>query len=84
LRLIRACRLDLFSNAIDVTAMTGPQLVGLVREHIEYFQLMLGDESTPAQIVSLIRRDVSGVVAYGRPSPAARRRRTSNRVPADA
>lgn len=68
LRLIKACRIDLLSNAVDVTAMSRPQLDGLVGEHLEYFQLMLHDESTSAQVLSLIRRDISGAARGGRRS----------------
>lgn len=76
LGVIAACRIDLMSNAIDVAGMTVPQRVELVREHLEYFQLMLADDSTPAQILSLIRRETGararrGPRLTGRGVPAA-------------
>jgi hypothetical protein len=56
---IAECRLDLLANGIDVAGMTPAQHAVLVGKHLEYFQLMLRDDSTPTQLLALIRRDSS-------------------------
>lgn len=66
---IAACRLDLFENGIDISCQTAVELGAFVEQELEYFQLMLGDDSTPGQVLSLIRRDLAKVAVANRRAP---------------
>lgn len=70
---ISACRSDLLANDIDVTALDATQVAGLVGAHLEYFQMMLGDDSTPGQILSLIRHELADNAADGAAGTGQRR-----------
>jgi hypothetical protein len=61
-RCIRSCVSDLRNNGIDLTAATERRVRQVVREHIDYFQLMLGYDSNPAEIIELVQ-------ARGRTAP---------------
>jgi hypothetical protein len=54
-RCILACVSDLRSNGIDLTHADEGRLRQVVREHIDYFQLMLGYDSDPGEIVELVK-----------------------------
>ena len=46
---------DLSENGINLTAADDRRLRQVVREHLEYFQLMLGYDSDAAEVLRLIR-----------------------------
>lgn len=48
-----ACRADLMENGIDLWAMDARRLEAFVDEHLGYFQVMLGDDSSAAEILAL-------------------------------
>ena len=53
---MRQCQSDLALNGIDL-AGAGKQAVRLlVRRHLDYFQLMLGYDAGPREIVALVER----------------------------
>lgn len=52
---IATCVSDLSENGINVASADDRQLGRLVREHLEYFQLMLGYDSDPAEILELLK-----------------------------
>jgi len=51
-----ACRSDLLANGIDLAGAGHESLRRLVRLHLDYFQLMLGYDAAPAEIVALFER----------------------------
>jgi hypothetical protein len=51
-----ACRSDLLANGIDLARAGHESLCRLVRLHLDYFQLMLGYDAAPAEIVALFER----------------------------
>ena len=53
---IRSCVTDLSANGIDVAAADDRSVRRVVREHLDYFQLMLGYEPAADDIVELINR----------------------------
>jgi hypothetical protein len=52
---ISACVTDLSDNGIRVDGATDRQLKQVVREHLEYFQLMLGYDSDPGEVLNLLK-----------------------------
>lgn len=52
---IRTCVADLSENGIDLDRADDRLLGQLVREHIEYFQLMLGYDSDASEVLELIK-----------------------------
>jgi hypothetical protein len=89
---IRACRADLLTHGFDLLAADGPALRKLVARHLEYFQAMLGDDATRAQVLALIQRDrlESAADPTGRGMPdddperrARRRRQVARMTPAE-
>ena len=52
---IGTCVSDLHENGIDVEHADDRRLSQLVREHIEYFQLMLGYDSDPTEVMQLLK-----------------------------
>ena len=52
---IRACVCDLSDNGIDLEHADDRGLDRVVREHIDYFQLMLGYDSDPGEVLDLIK-----------------------------
>jgi hypothetical protein len=50
---IQACRADLLTSGVD---LADGRAGVFVRAHLDYFQLMLGDESTADEVVALIAR----------------------------
>ena len=54
LRRLSACRSDLLDNGIDLDRPDHRRLCGLVRRHLEYFQLMLGFDAGLREIVALV------------------------------
>lgn len=53
---IRSCISDLSQNGINVAAVDDRHRARLVKEHLEYFQLMLGYDSDPAEILALLKQ----------------------------
>jgi hypothetical protein len=49
-----ACRGDLLKSGIDLAGLAGAALTAFVRQHLEYFQSMLGDDSSASQVVALV------------------------------
>jgi hypothetical protein len=56
---IQFCISDLSQNGIDVAGADSRLRARLVREHLEYFQLMLGYDSDPAEILDLLKRQAA-------------------------
>ena len=54
---VRACRLDLSRNGIDMDALPVRQLREFVRKHLDYFQLMIGGEPGVYKVVAWLRED---------------------------
>lgn len=52
---ISTCVSDLCANGIDLDRADDLRLGQLVREHIEYFQLMLGYDSDPTEVLELLK-----------------------------
>jgi len=53
---IQFCISDLSDNGIDLIGADSRLRARLVREHLEYFQMMLGYDSDPTEILSLLKR----------------------------
>jgi len=53
---IQFCISDLSDNGIDVIGVDSRNRARLVREHLEYFQMMLGYDSDAAEILELLDR----------------------------
>ena len=53
---IDACICDLSSHGIQVKGATEFQLADVVRNHLDYFQFMLGYDSTPKQVLAMLKR----------------------------
>ena len=79
---MRACRSDLLANDIALNEADHLGLGELSRRHLDYFQLMLGYDVAPGELVSLAKRirpapRHSQNIAFGAESPErsdARRR----------
>ena len=56
LRRMRLCERDLKSNGIDLAATDGRAMRLLVRRHLDYFQLMLGYDAAPREVIALVNR----------------------------
>lgn len=52
---IASCISDLSQNGINLLEADETQRDRMVREHIEYFQLMLGYDSDASEILSLLK-----------------------------
>jgi hypothetical protein len=68
---VRACTRDLLRNGIDVSRLHGRRLRALLREHLDYFQLMVGGEPGVGELAALF--DGAGRAKRG-PHHAGRRR----------
>ena len=53
---IDACICDLSNHGIQIRGATEPQLVDVVRHHLDYFQFMLGDDSSPKQVLAMLKK----------------------------
>lgn len=53
---MRACRSDLMNHAIWFDTATPGEMRALVREHLDYFQAMMGYDATVGGLVSLATR----------------------------
>ena len=53
---IEFCISDLSDNGIDLIGADSRLRARLVREHLEYFQMMLGYDTDPAEVLSLLQR----------------------------
>jgi len=56
---MQSCISDLSHNGIDIAAADSRGRARLVKEHLEYFQFMLGYDSDPAEILELLRNEAS-------------------------
>lgn len=52
---IATCIADLSNNGIELSHADNKRLRQVVREHLEYFQLMLGYDSDPAEVLQLLK-----------------------------
>ena len=52
---IDTCISDLTENGINVMTADDRHLGAFVREHIDYFQLMLGYDTDPKEVLELIK-----------------------------
>lgn len=52
---IATCIADLSDNGINLSAANDHRLRQVVREHIEYFQLMLGYDSDAGEVLRLLK-----------------------------
>jgi hypothetical protein len=52
---IHSCVSDLSANGIDLIRADDFQIRGVVRQYLEYFQLMLGYDSDPEEVMALLR-----------------------------
>ena len=52
-----ACRADLMESGIDLSRLVGAELRVFVRENLEYFQAMLGDDTTADQVEALVHHE---------------------------
>ena len=50
------CEADLAANGIELTSARGGAMRLLVRQHLDYFQLMLGYDAGPREIMALAKR----------------------------
>ena len=69
---VRACRLDLLTEGVNLRAPDAAGLLDLVTEHLEYFQAMLGDDSGAHEIVALVRHECGSSSRCSRAAPASR------------
>ena len=53
---IRTCVSDLDENGIHLTDADDRRLAQVVRDHLEYFQLMLGYDSDPGEVLDLLKQ----------------------------
>jgi hypothetical protein len=56
---VRACTRDLLRNGIDLSELHGRRLRALLREHLDYFQLMVGGEPRVGELAALFRGETS-------------------------
>jgi hypothetical protein len=54
---IESCITDLSENGINLVGADDRKLAHVVREHLEYFQLMLGYDSDPKEVLNLLKRN---------------------------
>lgn len=55
---IRSCVADLSQNGINLIGADDHRLAQVVRDHLEYFQLMLGYDSDPHEVLELLKTPV--------------------------
>lgn len=53
---IESCISDLSDNGINLMGADDRRLVQVVREHLEYFQLMLGYDSDAQEVLDLLKQ----------------------------
>ena len=53
---IESCISDLSENGINLVGADDRRLAQVVREHLEYFQLMLGYDSDAKEVLNLLKR----------------------------
>lgn len=64
---IDSCISDLTENGIDVRAPDNRRRLGaFVREHLDYFQLMLGYDSNAAEVLQLLKDRAAAAAASAR------------------
>ena len=54
---MESCISDLSENGINLIGADDHRLAQVVREHLEYFQLMLGYDSDPEEVLGLIKKN---------------------------
>ena len=52
---IDACIVDLSSNGVGIVGVSSQQLAKVVRNHLDYFQLMLGYDCDPRQVLLMLK-----------------------------
>lgn len=60
---IRACVADLQDNGIDLSHAHHAECVAFVRQHLDYFQLMIGTECAASEIVGLLEEEAQATVS---------------------
>lgn len=60
---IRACVADLHDNGIDLSHARHAECVAFVRQHLDYFQLMIGSECAASEIVGLLEEESRSAVS---------------------
>lgn len=58
---IATCIADLSDNGIQLADADDRRLKQVVREHLEYFQLMLGYDSDVAEVIALLKSRQAGL-----------------------
>jgi hypothetical protein len=53
---IQFCISDLSQNGIDLNNVDSRHQARLVHEHLDYFQMMLGYDSDPSEVLELLKR----------------------------
>ncbi|HXE52630.1 MAG TPA: hypothetical protein VN541_06410 [Tepidisphaeraceae bacterium] len=56
---IDTCVADLSQNGINLIGADDHRLAQVVREHLEYFQMMLGYDSDPGEVLLLLKQQKS-------------------------
>jgi hypothetical protein len=56
---LRLCRRDLLTHGIGLDCRNHAQLRGVVRSHLDYFQMMLGQDVSADAIARLVRSTVA-------------------------
>ncbi|HEX4792375.1 MAG TPA: hypothetical protein VH370_01200 [Humisphaera sp.] len=57
---MRACVADLAENGIELHYADDEEIREVVYDNLDYFQLMLGTEAEPAEVVALLRDETRG------------------------
>ena len=53
---MRRCQSDLAANGIDLARIGARAMRVLVQQHLDYFQLMLGYDAAPREVIALAQR----------------------------
>ena len=61
---VRECVADLAINGIDLFAADDEEIREVVYDNLDYFQLMLGCEAEPAEVITLLRGETRGFGAH--------------------
>ena len=57
---VRACVADLADNGIDLFDADDEEIREVVYDNLDYFQLMLGSDAEPDELISLLRGETRG------------------------
>ena len=61
------CQTDLADNGIDLARTDEDGLRRIVGRHLDYFQMMLGYDARPAEVLTLCKRLRDRLATPGRP-----------------